>query len=199
MMNRSIWITAGIATLLVSACSSQKDPAAKALEKIDNTMAMIHDSAQKYSPDALPGVQAQVTAIHQTFAKGDYSGVLAQAPAVNTAVSNLRSDAGTKQAAAEAEQAKVKQQWRALSAEVPKLVAGLHTQVDSLSSGHALPKGVTKASFATVKDGVTSLDTMWTEASNTQSTGDYAGAVTKGQAVKDKATELMHTLGMKQS
>jgi hypothetical protein len=198
MMNRSIWITAGLATLLVSACSSQKDPAAKALEKIDNTMAMIHDSAEKYSPDALPGVQAQVTAIHQTFAKGDYDAVLAQAPAVNTAVSNLRSDAGTKQAAAEAEQAKVKQQWRALSQEVPKLVAGLHTQVDSLN-GHALPKGVTKASFATVKDGVTSLDTMWTDATNTESNGDYAGAVTKGQAVKDKATELMHTLGMKQS
>ena len=198
MMNRSIWITAGIATLLVSACSSQKDPAAKALEKIDNTMAMIHDSAEKYSADSLPGVQAQVTAIHQTFAKGDYAGVLAQAPAVNTAVSNLRSDAGTKQAAAEAELAKVKQQWRTLSAEVPKLVAGLHTQVDSLSSGR-LPKGVTKASFATVKDSVASLDTMWSDASSTESTGDYAGAVTKGQAVKDKATELMHTLGMKQS
>jgi hypothetical protein len=40
---------------------------------------------------------------------------------------------------------------------------------------------------------------MWSDASNTESTGDYAGAVTKGQAVKDKATELMHTLGMKQS
>ncbi len=199
MMNRSIWITAGFAILLVSACSSQKDPAAKALERIDNTMAMIHDSAQKYSPDALPGVQAQVTAIHQTFAKGDYAGVLAQVPAVNTAVSNLRSDAGTKQAAAEAEQAKVKQQWRTLSAEVPKLVAGLHTQLDSLSNGHALPRGVTKASLATIKDGVASLDTLWADASNTESTGDYAGAVTKGQAVKDKATELMHTLGMKQS
>jgi hypothetical protein len=199
MMNRSIWITAGFATLLVSACSSQQDPAAQALEKIDNTMAMIHDSAQKYSPETLPGVQAQVTAIHQTFTKGDYAGVLAQAPAVNTAVANLRSDAGTKEAAAQSEQAKVKQQWRTLTAEVPKLVAGLHTQVDTLSSGHSLPKGVTKASFTTAKDGVTSLDAMWTDANNTVSTGDYAGAVTKGQAVKDKATELMHTLGMKQS
>src|ERR1700761_1762973 len=106
MMNRSIWITAGFATLLVSACSSQRDPAEKAIEKIDNTMAMIHDSAEKYSPDTLPGVQAQVTAIHQTFAKGDYAGVLAQAPTVSTAVSTLRSDTSTKQAAAESEQAK---------------------------------------------------------------------------------------------
>ena len=199
MMNRSIWITAGFATLLVSACSSQKEPAEQAINKIDNTMAMIHDSAAKYSPDSLPGVEAQVTAIKQTYAKGDYAGVLAQAPAVNTAVSTLRSDTGTKQSAAESELAKVKQQWRTLSAEVPKLVAGLHTQVDSLSGGKSLPKGVTKASFATAKDGVTSLDAMWTDATNTVSNGDYAGGVTKGQAVKDKATELMHTLGMKPS
>jgi hypothetical protein len=40
---------------------------------------------------------------------------------------------------------------------------------------------------------------MWTEANSTVSSGDYAGAVTKGQAVKDKATELMHALGMKPS
>jgi len=198
MMNRSVWITAGLATLLVSACSSQKEPAEQAINKIDNTMAMIHDSAAKYSADALPGVEAQVAAIKQTYSKGDYAGVLAQAPAVNTAVSTLRSDAGQKQAAADAEQAKVKQEWRTLSAEVPKLVAGLHTQVDTLSSGKSLPKGVTKASFATAKDGVASLDAMWTDANSTVSTGDYAGAVTKGQAVKDKATELMHTLGMKQ-
>jgi hypothetical protein len=199
MMKRSIWVMAGLATLLVSACSSQKDPAEQAITKIDNTMNAIHDSAAKYAPDALPGVEAQVAAIKQTFAKGDYAGVLAQAPTVNTAVTTLRSDAGAKESAANAEQAKVKQQWRNLTYEVPKMVAGLHTQVDGLSSGHSLPKGVTKASFATVKDSVASLDAMWTDANNLVSSGDYAGAVTKGQAVKDKATELMHTLGMKPS
>jgi len=199
MMNRSIWVGAALAALLIAACSSQRDPAEQAIAKIDNTMAAIHDSAAKYAPETLPGVEAQVAAIKQTFAKGDYEGVLAQAPAVNTAVSNLRSDANAKQSAADAEQAKVKQQWRTLTYEVPKLVAGLHTQVDTLSSGHGLPRGVTKASFATAKDGVASLDAMWTDANNTVSTGDYAGAVTKGQAVKDKATELMHTLGMKPS
>jgi len=198
-MNRVIWVVAGLAAMLMSACSSQKEPAEQAIMKIDNTMSAIHDSAAKYSPDTLPGVEAQVAAIKETFAKGDYAGVLAQAPAVSTAVSSLRSDAGTKQAAAEAETAKVKQQWRTLTYEVPKLVSGLHTQVDALSSGHGLPKGVTKASFATVKEGVASLDAMWTDANNTVSTGDYAGAVTKGQAVKDKAAELMHTLGMKPS
>jgi hypothetical protein len=198
-MNRCNWLVAGLAVMLMSACSSQKEPAEQAIAKMDNTMGAIHDSAARYTPDTLQAVEAQVAAIKQSFAKGDYAGVLAAAPGVNASIVNLRRDAGAKQSAADAEVAKVKQQWRTLTYEVPKMVAGLHTQVDSLSSGHGLPRGVTKASFSSARDGVASLDAMWTEANNTVASGDYASAVTKGQAVKDKATELMHTLGMKPS
>jgi hypothetical protein len=198
-MKRSNWLAAGAAAMLMLACSSQKDPAEQAIANIDSSLDAIHDTAAKYSPDTLKSVEAQVSTLKQSFAKGDYSGVLAAAPAVTTAVKALRQDAQTKSSEADAALAKVKQQWRTLTYEVPKLVADLHTQMDTFSKGRGLPKGVTKASFASAKDGVASLDAMWSDANNTVSTGDYAGAVTKGQAVKDKATELMHTLGMKPS
>jgi hypothetical protein len=198
-MNRLNWLAAGVAAMLMLACSSQKDPAQQAIAKIDNQMESIHDTASKYSPDLLQSVQGQVSALKQSYAKGDYGAVLTAAPAVNTAIANLKQDAGAKAADADAALAKVKQQWRQLTYDVPKLVAGLHTQVDTLSGSKSLPKGVSKSAFASAKDGVASLDAMWTDANNTVSSGDYAGAVTKGQAVKDKATELMHVLGMKQS
>jgi hypothetical protein len=198
-MKRSNWLAAGAAAMLMLACSSQKDPAEQAIANIDSSLDAIHDTATKYSPDTLKSVEAQVSTLKQSFAKGDYSGVLAAAPAVTAAVKALRQDAQTKSSEADAALAKVKQQWRTLTYEVPKLVADLHTQMDTLSKGRGLPKGVTKASFASAKDGVASLDAMWSDANNTVSTGDYAGAVTKGQAVKDKATELMHTLGIKPS
>jgi hypothetical protein len=198
-MKRSNWLAAGAAAMLMLACSSQKDPAEQAIANIDSSLDTIHDTAAKYSPDTLKSVEAQVSALKQSFAKGDYSGVLAAAPAVTTAVKALRQDAQTKSSEADAALAKVKQQWRTLTYEVPKLVTDLHTQMDTFSKGRGLPKGVSKASFASAKDGVASLDAMWSDANNTVSTGDYAGAVTKGQAVKDKATELMHTLGIKPS
>jgi hypothetical protein len=198
-MNRCNWLAAGLAVMLMSACSSQKEPAEQAIARMDNTMSGIHDSAAKYAPDTLQAVEAQVATIKQSFAKGDYAGVLAAAPGVNSSIANLRQDVSAKQSAVDAEAAKVKQQWRNLTYEVPKLVAGLHAQVDTLSSGHGLPRGVTKASFTSAKDGVASLDALWTEANSTVASGDYAGAVTKGQAVKDRATELMHALGMKPS
>jgi len=78
-------------------------------------------------------------------------------------------------------------------------VGDIHTQMDNLSKARSLPSGVTKKAVTSAKDGVTSLDAMWTEAENTVSSGDYAGAVTKGQAVKDKATELARTIGIKTS
>lgn len=198
-MKRSNWLAAGAAAMLMLACSSQKEPAEQAIAKIDTSLDAVHEIAAKYSPDTLKSVEAQVSTLKQSFAKGDYSGVLAGAPAVTAAVKALGDDAQTKSSEADAALAKVKQQWRTLTYEVPKLVADLHTQMDTLSKGRGLPKGLTKASFASAKDGVASLDAMWSDANNTVSTGDYAGAVTKGQAVKDKATELMHTLGIKPS
>jgi hypothetical protein len=196
-MKRLNWLAAGVAAMLMFACSSQKDPAEQAIAKIDGAMDAIHDTAAKYSPDTLQTVQAQVNNIKQSFAKGDYAAVLAAAPTVNTGIANLKQEAYAKSSEADAALAKVKQQWRNLTYEVPKMVADLHTKVDSLSTSRSLPKGVTKTSLNSAKDGVASLDTMWTDANNTVSSGDYAAAVTKGQAVKDKAAELMHSLGMK--
>jgi ABC-type transporter Mla subunit MlaD len=198
-MKRSIWLLGGLVTTLMLACANQKDPAQQAITKIDSALSAVHDSAAKYSPDTLQSVEGQVGSIKQSYAKGDYSAVLKAAPTVNTAIANLKQDVDSKQAAADAELAKVKQQWRTTSDEVVKLLAGLHTQVDTLSKAKKLPKGITKASFESSKDGVNSLDGMWTDANNTVANGDYPGAVAKGQAVKDKAAELMKALGMKSS
>jgi hypothetical protein len=199
-MNKSNWLVASVAAMLIFACSSQKAPAEQVVADIDSALSAIHDSAAKFSPDALHTVEAQVATLKENLAKGEYKEVLAAAPAVNTAVASLKQDAEAKQAAADAALAQTKQQWHTLDAEVPKLIAGIHSQMDTLSKMRKLPKGVTKASFESAKTEVASLDSMWAEATNTVANEDnYAGAVAKGQAVKDKATELMQALGMKPS
>lgn len=198
-MNRTKWLAAGLAAMLMLACSNQKAPAEQAVAKIDTALNAVRDGATKYAPDTLQTVQTQVATLKQSLAKGDYPAVISGAPAVRTAVDNLKQEVDTKQSEADAALAKTKQEWRTLSTEVPKMVASLHTQVDTLSKGGRLPKGVTKASLQTARDGVGSLDSMWSDATSAVSNADYAGAVQKGQAVKDKATELMHTLGMKET
>ncbi|HUI61918.1 MAG TPA: hypothetical protein VLX90_16950 [Steroidobacteraceae bacterium] len=193
-MKKSHWLVAGLTAMLVLACSSQKEPAENAVAKIDATLSSVHDAAAKYAPDTLSAVEAQVASLKQNLSKGNYKDVLTAAPAVTAAVASLKEDAEAKQAAADAALAQVKQQWRNLSADVPKAMEALHARVDTLSKSK-LPKGVTKASLESAKAGAASLDSMWTEAGNAVSSEDYAGAVAKGQAVKDKAAELMHSLG----
>src|ERR1700730_4010150 len=89
-MKRSNWLAASAAAMLMLACSSQKAPAEQAIAKIDTSLESIHDTAAKYTPDTLKSVESQVGALKQSFAQGDYSGVLAAAPAVTTAVASLR-------------------------------------------------------------------------------------------------------------
>ncbi len=196
-MNKSNWLAASVAAVLLSACAADKQPAEQAVDQITNTLNSIHDAAAKYTPEALQSVETQVATLRSSLMKGDYKAVLASAPTVKTAVLNLRQEAESKQAEADAALAKTKQEWRNMSAEVPKMVSELHAQIDTLSKGGRLPKGVTKASLENAKGGVASLDGMWTDATNAETSGDYAGAVTKGQAVKDKAAELRTALGMK--
>jgi hypothetical protein len=199
-MNKSNWLAASAAVMLMLSCSSQRAPAEQTVADIDAALSAVHDSAAKNSPDSLHTVEAQVATLKANLAKGDYKEVLADAPAANTAIAALKQDADAKQATADAALAQTKQHWLTLSANVPKLIAGVHSQLESLSKTRRLPKGVSKASLESAKADAASLDSMWADATNTVTNEDnYAGAVAKGQAVRDKATELMQKLGMKAS
>jgi hypothetical protein len=199
-MTKSNWVTAGVAAMLMIGCSSQRDPAEQALAGIDTALSAIHDSAARYSPEGLRRVEEQVAALRGNFNQGNYKEVLDAAPAVKTAVASLAEDVNAKQTAADDALAQTKQQWRTLSEEVPKLIASLHSQLDTLSKMRKLPRGVTKASVDSAMERVSSLDSTWAETTNALAKDDnYANAVMKGQAVKDNATELLRALGVKLS
>jgi hypothetical protein len=168
--------------------AARASPTQRGLQLLSNCQAARHT------------VEARITTLHKSLDQGDYKDVLASAPAVTTAIASLGQDAEAKKTAADTALAQTKQQWFTLSAEVPKLIASIHSQLDMLSKKRNLPKGVTRASFESAKAKAASFDSMWTDATNTVAQEDnYASAVAKGQAVKDKASQIMQTLGLKPS
>jgi hypothetical protein len=195
-MIKSKWLAASVTALLVFGCASQKEPAEQAVASIDAALASVHDAAAKYAPDGLQSVEAQVATLKDTLSKADYKKVLADAPAVTAAVANLQQTSIAKQEEADTKLAQTKQQWRTLSAEVPKMVAAIQGRIDELSKSRRLPKGVSKASFESAKASFAALNSAWTEATSAGASGDYAGGVAKGQAAKDKAAEIMKQLGI---
>jgi hypothetical protein len=198
-MTKSKWLVASVTALIVFGCTSQKEPAERAVANIDAALGTGHDAAAKYALDGLQSVEAQVATLKDNLSKGEYKKVLADAPAVTTAVANLQQAAIAKQKEADTKLAQTKQQWRTLSADVPKMVAAIQSRVDELSKLRRLPKGVSKASSESAKASLESLNSTWTEATSAVAKEDYAGGVAKGQTAKDNASEIMHELGMTSS
>jgi len=196
MKKPSFWVLATLA-VLIAACANQRGPAEQAVTAAESALTNIRDMANRYAPDQLQAVDAQLNGVKDSLAKGDYKGVMAAMPALNNAISNLKDTATVNQQQAEAASAKAKDAWGPLSSDVPKMVDAISSRVDILSKSHHLPKGVTKDTLAAAKSGLDSMKSAWSDASNAATSGDYTTAVSKGQAVRDQASQIMQSLGMK--
>jgi len=196
MKKSSLWVLATLAAVLIAGCASQKAPAEQAVAAADSALTNIRDMATHYAPDQLQAVDAQLNSAKDSLNKGDYKAVLAAMPGINSAISNLKDTASAKQQEAQAANDKAKDAWGPMSSDVPKMVDAIQSRVDILSKSHHLPKGVTKDSLAAAKSSVDSMKAAWGDASNAATSGDFSAAVSKGQAVKDQASQVMHSLGM---
>ena len=199
MKKLSVWLLATLMAAVLVGCASDKAPAEQAVANAETSLAQIRDMAQKYAPDQLQAVDAQFNGIKDSLNKGDYKGVMAAVPGLNSAISGLKDAATAKQADAEAAAAKAKDAWGPMSTDVPKMVDAIQSRVDILSKSHHLPHGVTKDSLAAAKSGLDSMKSAWSDASNAATSGDYTTAATKGQAVRDQAAQIMQSLGMSSS
>jgi hypothetical protein len=196
MRKLTTFVLAALAAALIAGCASQKAPAEQAIAGAETSLAAVRDTAEKYAPDQLKSVEDQLQGLKDSLAKGDYRAVLTGAPTVNSAISSLKEAAESKKADAEAAAAKAKDAWGPMSTDVPKMVEEIEKRVGTLSKSHHLPKGITKESVASAKSGLDALKSQWGEATTAATSGDYSTAMSKAQAVKDKAAEMMKSLGM---
>ncbi len=196
MKKQFVWLLAAMLTVLIVGCANQKGPAEQAIAGAESALAAVRDTAQKYVPDQLQAVDAQIASAKDAFAKGDYKAVLAAVPAITAAIGSLKDAAQAKEADMQAAMSKAKDAWTSISTDTPKMVDAIQSRVDILSKSHHLPANVSKDALASAKSGLDSLKSTWSDAQSAAASGDYTTALSKAQAVKDKAAEIMHSLGM---
>jgi len=199
MKRLSICMAAALAAFALAGCMNQKAPAEQAVASAETSLGAIRDEAQKYAPEQLQAVDAQLTAMKDNLNKGNYPAVLNAAKDVNSSISGLKDFADNKKAAADAALAKAKDAWGPMSTDVPKMVDAIQARVDKLSKERHLPKGVSKDNVASAKSALDAMKSAWSDASNAAASGDYTTAVSKAQTVKDQATDTMKSLGMSSS
>lgn len=196
MKKYSVFLLAALSAVLLFGCNTQKGPAEQAVASAQAALEGVRDEAQKYAPEQLGGVEGKLSEMKGNFQKGDYAAVLREAPGVTSAIASMKDAAAAKKTEADAAAAKAKDDWGVASTAVPKMVDEIAKRVETLSKTKKLPRGVSKDAVAAAKTGLESLKSTWADATNASSSGDYTTAMAKAQSVKDKAAQIMKSLGM---
>lgn len=192
MLKKSIGVAlvALMALTVFAACGDGGKAAADtALQALQSSYDGVKADAAKYLPEQAKGIDEALTAVQDTFAKGEYMKAL-------TDVQGLTSKVGELGAAVAAKKTELTTAFEGLSAGMPAVVQGLQAQVDTLSKSKKLPAGVTKDAIDAAKAAVPALSTSWDEATAAFKSANLTDAMAKAQTVKAKAAEIMTSLGM---
>ena len=178
-----------VLVLFAAACASDSKPAEEAIKAAEAAINAAKGDAVKYVPDQVKGLEDGLQAAKDAFAKKDYKAAL-------SAAKDLPGKAKDLAAAAAAKKTELTEAWKQMSGGLPKMVEAIKSRVDVLSQSKKLPANLDKAKFEEVKAGLPGVTQMWEDAQKAFSGGNLADAVSKAKTIKDKAVEMMTTLGM---
>lgn len=184
------------AALLIQGCAGQKEPASQAVASIEASLDGVRVDASKYAADQLQEVDASVASLKESLGKGDYKAVLANAPTISGQVAALKDSVAAKKSEAEAAMAAATQEWESLSADVPQMIAAMQSRVDVLAQAKKLPKNLSADAFKAAQEGLSTVKTAWADATASFGSGNAVAAVSKAREAKQKAAEVMQSLGM---
>jgi hypothetical protein len=178
-----------VLVLFAAACASDTKPAEEAIKAAEAAINAAKGEAIKYIPDKVKALEDGLKAAKDAFAKKDYKAAL-------NAAKDLPGKAKDLAAAAATKKEELTKAWKEMSGGLPKMVEAIKSRVDVLSKSKKLPANLDKAKFDGVKAGLPEVTQMWDDAQKAFSGGNLADAVSKAKTIKDKAVEMMTTLGM---
>jgi hypothetical protein len=178
-----------IGLFLVACAASSKEPAAAAIKVAEESWNAVKGEVAKYIPDQAKGVEDAIKGAKENFDKGNFDAALAAAKAIPDKVKELT-------AAAAAKKAELAKSWEEMSGGMPKMLDAVKSRLDILSQSKKLPANLDKEKFEGAKEGYEAAAKMWADAQAAFTGGNVADAVAKAKDVKEKAVEVMTTLGM---
>ncbi len=185
------------ATVLVTGCAKQREPAHDALEKIEKSLDDVKADAAKYAPDGLKGVESQLANLKKSFDDKQYENVLAGTPQLQKAVDSLRQAVDSGKAQAKAALAAAKTEWEGLSVDVKKQVDSIQARIDELSKSKRLPFGINKDEFEGSKSAFESMKAQWKDATSEYEKGDAVEASAKAKTAKGMGDQIYDQLKIK--
>ena len=177
-----------LACVLLAACSSDTGPAEQAIKAAEEALNGVKAEAARYVPDQVKAVEDAIKAARASFDKGDYTAAL-------SASKDLAAKAKDLARAAADKKAELTKNWEALSAELPKMMEAIQGRLNDMAKAKRM-LGMDKAKLDGAKTGLAAITETWTQATEAFKAGNIADALAKAQPLKDKAAELMASLGI---
>jgi hypothetical protein len=172
----------GCTAVLMSACSSEKQAAQQALDNAAGAAYVaLSPDADKYASEDVTALQKELEDLKSSFDMKDYAGVIATAPEVRTAATQLSLSVATKK---EADAEKWLAEWTEASGALPKVLASVHSRVDKLSKSRHPPKNV---NLPTARADLADAESLWEKAEGSYGAGKTAAAVATTKEVMAKA------------
>ena len=182
-------IVAALLVFSLGACSSGKAPAEVAIKAAEDALNGVKAEAVKYVPDQVKSVEDALKAAKDSFEKKDYA-------AASTAATSVAAKAKELVSAAAAKKTELTKSWEDLSGGIPKMIEAIKGRVDILSKSKKLPANLDKEKFEGAQNGLAEISKVWDDSNAAFKEGKLTDALAKATAVKEKAAEIMSTLGM---
>ena len=179
--------------LAAAGCASQKEPAEEAVASLEKSLEAAAQQAEKYVPDEIAAVRAQVAEVKDLLAKQDYKSVVAKAPAIAAELRKVVADSAIAKANFTQQ---MTQAWTEYANTLPQSIASVDDRILRYTSGGGLPKGMTRDGFKELVAKFDAAKAEWTAAAEAGNAGKYEEAVTKSIEVKRTVETTMEALGM---
>jgi hypothetical protein len=180
------------ATLLLAACSAQKEPARKLVGDVEATVIAASPEAAKYVPDQLADVQSKLASLKASLDKQDYAAVVSAGPAVLVAAEELATAAAAKK---DEILKALNDEWTGLAAALPGDMTAIQNRIEQLSSKSA-KKMAAGIDLEAAKASVGDVSSLWSKAQAAFASGNLAEAVSTAKDVKTKVEALAASLKM---
>ena len=178
-----------IGLFLLACAASNKEAATVAIKAAEDSYNAVKGEVLKYIPDQAKGMEDAIKGAKENFDKGNFDAALSAAKPIPDKVKELTT-------AVAAKKAELAKSWEEMSCGLPKMLDAIKSRLDILSVSKKLPENLDKAKLEGAKTGYEAAAKMWDDAKSAFSGGNMADAVSKAKTVKERAVEVMTTLGM---
>jgi len=174
----------------ISACGAAQKEAEEALDRANRFYGAMQTEAMKVVPDLTAPIGDSLEVAKQLMAAGKYRE--AQAKAVDVAGEAVRVAKLVPRKREELDST-----FKSISVEITYPVRQVVSRIRQLNASGAVPKGLARASFDSLKQDVTTWEEAWSQAQAWYQKGEIDSAASRALALKGSVQAAMSVLGVK--